>query len=103
MGSASCPASHRSAARSDHGGRAAGPIAPGGSARIELAASPPPGTGRAGTAYALPLVAVQARIELARVHLALAGLAGARALMREAGEIPQPGGRRSGELGLLEW
>ena len=102
MGSASCPASHRSAARSDHGGRAAGPIAPGGSARIELAASPPPGTGRAGTAYALPLVAVQARIELARVHLALADLAGARALTREAVRSRSQAVARSGELGLLE-
>jgi LuxR family transcriptional regulator, maltose regulon positive regulatory protein len=33
--------------------------------------------------YALPHIAVQARIELARVHLALADLAGARTLMRE--------------------
>ncbi len=33
--------------------------------------------------YALPHFAVQARIELARVHLALADLAGARTLMRE--------------------
>jgi LuxR family maltose regulon positive regulatory protein len=33
--------------------------------------------------YALPYFAVQARIELARVHLALADLAGARTLMRE--------------------
>jgi LuxR family maltose regulon positive regulatory protein len=33
--------------------------------------------------YALPYFAVQARIELAHVHLALADLAGARTLMRE--------------------
>jgi LuxR family transcriptional regulator, maltose regulon positive regulatory protein len=33
--------------------------------------------------YALPHLAVQTRIELARVHLALADLAGARTLMRE--------------------
>jgi LuxR family maltose regulon positive regulatory protein len=33
--------------------------------------------------YALPYLAVQARIELARVHLALADQAGARTLMRE--------------------
>jgi LuxR family maltose regulon positive regulatory protein len=33
--------------------------------------------------YALPHLAVQARVELARVHLALADLAGARTLMRE--------------------
>ena len=37
--------------------------------------------------YAIPHQAVQARIELARVHLALADLAGARTLMREADEI----------------
>jgi LuxR family maltose regulon positive regulatory protein len=37
--------------------------------------------------YALPYLAVQARIELARVHLALADLAGARTLMREVDEI----------------
>ncbi len=36
---------------------------------------------------ALPHVAVQARIELARVHLALSDLAGARTLMREADEL----------------
>jgi LuxR family maltose regulon positive regulatory protein len=33
--------------------------------------------------YALPHIAVQARIELVRVHLALADTAGARTLMRE--------------------
>jgi LuxR family transcriptional regulator, maltose regulon positive regulatory protein len=37
--------------------------------------------------YALPYFAVQARIELARVHLALADLAGARTLMREIDEL----------------
>ncbi len=37
--------------------------------------------------YALPYLAVQARIELARVHLALADLAGARTLMREVDEL----------------
>jgi len=37
--------------------------------------------------YALPHLAVQARIELARVHLALADLAGARTLMREIDEL----------------
>jgi LuxR family maltose regulon positive regulatory protein len=36
---------------------------------------------------ALPVIAVQARIELARVHLALADLAGARTLMREIDEL----------------
>ena len=39
--------------------------------------------------YALPHLAVQARIELARVHLALADLAGARTLMREIDELLQ--------------
>jgi LuxR family maltose regulon positive regulatory protein len=37
--------------------------------------------------YALPHFAVQARIELARVHLALSDPAGARALMREVDEL----------------
>ncbi len=37
--------------------------------------------------YALPYLAVQARIELARVHLALADLAGARTLMREVDDL----------------
>jgi len=37
--------------------------------------------------YALPYLAVQARIELARVYLALADLAGARTLMREVDEV----------------
>ena len=55
--------------------------------------------------YALPHLAVQARIELARVHLALADQAGARTLMREVEDLlkrrpasaPLPGRpRRSG-------
>jgi LuxR family maltose regulon positive regulatory protein len=37
--------------------------------------------------YAIPHVAVQARIELIRVHLALSDLAGARILMREVDEL----------------
>jgi LuxR family maltose regulon positive regulatory protein len=37
--------------------------------------------------YAFPDIAVQARIELTRVHLALADLAGARTLMREIDEL----------------
>ena len=37
--------------------------------------------------YALPYFAVQARIELARVHLAVADLAAARTLMREVDEL----------------
>ena len=37
--------------------------------------------------YALPYFAVQARIELIRVHLALGDLAGARTLMREVDEL----------------
>jgi LuxR family transcriptional regulator, maltose regulon positive regulatory protein len=36
--------------------------------------------------YAIPHLAVQARIELTRAHLALADLAGARTLMREIDE-----------------
>ena len=47
--------------------------------------------------YALPYFAVQARIELARVHFALADLAGARTLMREVDELLR---RRPG-LGTL--
>ena len=47
--------------------------------------------------YALPYFAVQARIELARVHLALPDLAGARTLMREVDELL----RRRPDLGTL--
>jgi len=48
--------------------------------------------------YALPYLAVQARIELARVHLALADPAGARTLMREVDDLlrrrdPRRGGQ----------
>ena len=46
---------------------------------------------------ALPYLAVQARIELTRVHLALADLAGARTLMRETDDVLK---RRPG-LGTL--
>jgi LuxR family transcriptional regulator, maltose regulon positive regulatory protein len=47
--------------------------------------------------YALPYLAVQARIELARVHLALADQAGARTLMREVDDLL----RRRPRLGTL--
>ena len=47
--------------------------------------------------YAIPHVAVQARIELTRVHLGLADLAGARTLMHEIDELLK---RRPG-LGTL--
>ena len=47
--------------------------------------------------YALPHFAVQARIELARVHLALSDPAGARALIREVDELL----RRLPDLGNL--
>jgi LuxR family transcriptional regulator, maltose regulon positive regulatory protein len=47
--------------------------------------------------YAQPQLAVQARIELSRVHLALADLAGARTLMVEIDEIL----RRRPDLGTL--
>ncbi len=47
--------------------------------------------------YALPYYAVQARIELTRVHFALADLAGARTLMREVDEVL----RRRPDLGTL--
>jgi LuxR family transcriptional regulator, maltose regulon positive regulatory protein len=42
---------------------------------------------RPSLTYAYPYFAVQARIELTRVHLALADLAGARMLMREIDEL----------------
>ena len=54
--------------------------------------------------YALPYFAVQARIELTRVHLALADLAGARTLMREVDELlrRRPGlGNLAGEAQAL--
>jgi LuxR family transcriptional regulator, maltose regulon positive regulatory protein len=47
--------------------------------------------------YAMPVLAVQVRVELARVHLALADLAGARTLMLEIDEVLR---RRPG-LGTL--
>jgi LuxR family transcriptional regulator, maltose regulon positive regulatory protein len=47
--------------------------------------------------YALPHVAVQARIELTRVHLALADLAGARTVIREVDDLL----RRRPDLGTL--
>jgi LuxR family transcriptional regulator, maltose regulon positive regulatory protein len=47
--------------------------------------------------YATPHKAVHARIELARVHLALADIAGARTLMREIGELL----KRRPDLGTL--
>jgi LuxR family maltose regulon positive regulatory protein len=47
--------------------------------------------------YAMPVLAVQVRIELARIHLALADLAGARALMLEIDEVL----RRRPALGTL--
>jgi LuxR family transcriptional regulator, maltose regulon positive regulatory protein len=55
--------------------------------------------------YALPYLAVQARIELARVHLALADLAGARTLMREINGLlkRRPSlGALAGEAGTLQ-
>jgi len=48
--------------------------------------------------YAIPHVAVQARLELARVHLAVADLAGARTLMREVDEVL----RHRPDLGTLD-
>jgi LuxR family maltose regulon positive regulatory protein len=54
--------------------------------------------------YALPHLAVQARIELARVHLALADQPGARTLMREVDDVlrRRPGlGTLTGEAGAL--
>ncbi len=42
---------------------------------------------RSELTYAVPYLAVQARLELIRVHIALADVAGARTLMREVDEI----------------
>jgi LuxR family transcriptional regulator, maltose regulon positive regulatory protein len=53
---------------------------------------------RAVLTYAIPHLAVQARIELAGVHLAVGDIAGARTLMREIDELLK---RRPG-LGTLE-
>ena len=63
-------------------------------ARGELVKAQQP---RPSLTYALPHLAVQARIELAGVHLALADLAGARTLMREIDDLLR---RRPG-LGTL--
>jgi LuxR family maltose regulon positive regulatory protein len=52
---------------------------------------------RSQLTYAYPVLAVQVRIELTRVHLALADLAGARTLMREIDEVL----RRRPDLGTL--
>jgi len=52
---------------------------------------------RSQLTYAYPVLAVQVRIELTRVHLALADLAGARTLMREIDELL----RRRPDLGTL--
>jgi LuxR family maltose regulon positive regulatory protein len=52
---------------------------------------------RGNLTYALPYLAVQARVELARLHLALADLEGARTLMREIDDLLR---RRPG-LGTL--
>jgi LuxR family transcriptional regulator, maltose regulon positive regulatory protein len=54
--------------------------------------------------YAIPYLAVQARVELTRVHLALADIAGARMLMREIDELlkRRPGlGSLAGQAGQL--
>ena len=63
-------------------------------ARRELVAAQRP---RPLLTYALPHLAVQARIELARVHLALADQAGAKTLLREADNLL----RRRPDLGNL--
>jgi LuxR family transcriptional regulator, maltose regulon positive regulatory protein len=52
---------------------------------------------RSALTYALPHLAVQARLELAEVHIAIADMAGARTLMREVDELLR---RRPG-LGTL--
>jgi LuxR family maltose regulon positive regulatory protein len=55
--------------------------------------------------YALPYLAVQARLELIRVHIALADLAGARTLMREVDDLlrRRPGlGTLAGQAQVLQ-
>ncbi len=52
---------------------------------------------RSRVTYAMPHIAVQARIELIRVHLALADMAGARTLMREIDDLL----KRRPDLGTL--
>ena len=55
--------------------------------------------------YALPYLAAQARLELARVHLALADPAGARTVMREVDDLlrRRPGlGTLVGQAGALQ-
>jgi len=52
---------------------------------------------RSELTYALPYIAVQSRIELTRVHIALADVAGAKTLMREVDEIL----RRRPDLGSV--
>src|SRR6266699_4826712 len=52
---------------------------------------------RPGLTYAMPHLAVQARIELTRVHLALTDIAEARTLMREIDELLE----RRPDLGTL--
>ena len=54
---------------------------------------------RPGLTYALPHLAVQARIELARCHLALSDLSAARTLLREADGIL----KRRPRLGVFFW
>ena len=75
-------------------------------ARMALHQADRPGAGaeltraqrlRPALTYAVPHLAVQARTELTKVHLALGDLAGARTLMREAEDILR---RRPG-LGVL--
>jgi hypothetical protein len=51
----------------------------------------------AALTYALPHLAIQFRIELIRVHLALSDLAGARTLMREVDELLE----RRPRMGIL--
>jgi LuxR family transcriptional regulator, maltose regulon positive regulatory protein len=62
--------------------------------RQELASARHP---RSALTYALPHLAVQARLELAEIHIAIADTAGAKALMREVDEMLR---RRPG-LGAL--
>ena len=52
--------------------------------------------------YAIPHLAIQFRIELVRVHLALSDLAGARTLMREVDELLKRRPRMGALVGQAE-
>ncbi len=74
-------------------GASPGSLAPGGDGEAARQQAVSAQRVRPWLSYVVPSMAVQARIELARVHLALSDLPGARTLMREIDEVlrPRPG------------